>query len=62
MCEARAYVLKDGKEELLLDNVDFLENQGGQVKMLSLFGEEILFKGRLKNLSLVDHKIILEPG
>ncbi|MFZ0450600.1 MAG: CooT family nickel-binding protein [Desulfatiglandaceae bacterium] len=62
MCEATAYVLKDGREELLLENVDFLENRGDQVKMLSLFGEEIVFKGHIKNLSLLDHKILLEAG
>jgi len=62
MCEATAYVLKDGREERLLENVDFLENQGDQVKMLDLFGEEIVFKGRLKSLSLLDHKILLEAG
>ncbi len=62
MCEATAYVLKDGREERLLENVDFLENQGDRVKMLSLFGEKIVFKGRLKRLSLLDHKILLEAG
>ncbi len=62
MCEATAYVLKDGREERLLEDVDFLENQGDQVKLLSLFGEEIVFKGHLKSLSLLDHKIILEAG
>lgn len=62
MCEATAYVLKDGREERLLENVDFLENQGDQVKLLGLFGEKIVFKGRVKSLSLLDHKILLEAG
>lgn len=62
MCEATAYVLREGREELLLENVDFIENQSDKVKMMSLFGEEIVFEGHLRSLSLLDHKIILEAG
>ena len=61
MCESTAYVLKDGKEEVILENVDFLENGEKQVKLVDLFGEEKIVKARIKTLSLVDHKIILEP-
>jgi len=61
MCESNVYILKDGKEELVLESVDVLENQEGQVKLVSMFGEEETIKARVKSLSLVDHKIILEP-
>jgi predicted RNA-binding protein len=61
MCEAAAYILKDGQEELLLESVDLLESGNGEVKMVNIFGERKEFKGRIKLLSLVDHKIILEP-
>ena len=61
MCESNAYILKDGREELVLESVDALENQDGQVKLVSMFGEEEKIKARVKTLSLVDHKIILEP-
>jgi predicted RNA-binding protein len=61
MCESNAYIMKDGREELVLESVDVLENQEGQVKLVSMFGEEEKIKARVKTLSLVDHKIILEP-
>ncbi len=61
MCESNVYILKNGREELVLEGVDVLENQEGQVKLVSMFGEEEKIKARVKNLSLVDHKIILEP-
>lgn len=61
MCESTAYVLKDGKEELVLENVDFLENSEDQVKLVNLFGEEKTIRAKVKTLSLVDHKIVLEP-
>jgi len=60
MCEASAYVIKNGQEELLLDSVDILEDNDGEIKMVNLFGEQKLIRGKIKSLSLVDHKIILE--
>ena len=61
MCESTAYILKDGKEELVLESVDVLENQEGRVKLINIFGEEETIEAKVKTLSLVDHKIILEP-
>ena len=61
MCESTAYILKDGKEEMVLESVDVLENQEGHVKLINMFGEEETIEAKVKTLSLVDHKIILEP-
>ncbi len=61
MCEATAYLLKDGQEELLLESVDQLESGHGEVKIINIFGERKEIKGKIRLLSLVDHKIILEP-
>jgi predicted RNA-binding protein len=60
MCEATAYLLKNGKEEIILEDVDLFEAEEGQIKLVSIFGEEKKVKARIKTLSLVDHKIILE--
>ena len=62
MCEAAAYLLKDGQEELLLESVDQLETGNGEVKMVNIFGEQKEIRAKIKLLSLVDHKIILEPS
>ncbi|MFC1868050.1 CooT family nickel-binding protein [Thermodesulfobacteriota bacterium] len=61
MCEATAYLLREGREEMLLESVDLLEFEDGQIKLVDIFGEEKRVKARVKILSLVDHKIILEP-
>ena len=55
MCQSTAYLLKDGKEELLFEGVDTLENKNGEVKMVNLFGEEKRVRARIKRFSLVDH-------
>lgn len=61
MCESKAYLLKEGKEDLVLESVDFMEEAPGGVRLVNLFGEERVLKARVKRLSLVEHKIILEP-
>jgi predicted RNA-binding protein len=61
MCESKAYILKGGTEDLIVESVETLEVSNGQVKIRSLFGDEHILKARVKTLSLVDHKIVLEP-
>ena len=60
MCQSSAYLEKNGKNELLMEDVDLFESSGDQIKLTNIFGEEINIQARVKNLSLVDHKIILE--
>jgi len=61
MCEATAYLLKDGKEKLLLESIDLFESENGEIRLVNIFGEEKKVRAKVKALSLVDHKIILEP-
>ena len=61
MCESTAYLMKDGREEMLMEGVDVLENLGDEIKMIDIFGDQKKLRARIKSLSLVDHKIILEP-
>jgi predicted RNA-binding protein len=62
MCEANAYLLKDGKEELILEAVDVLENEDNQVRMANIFGEQKIVRGKIRSMSLVNHKILLEES
>ena len=60
MCEANAYLLKDGKEELFLGALDTVEPDDGKLRLTSIFGEQKFIKGKITRLSLVDHKVIIE--
>ena len=60
MCQSSAYIEKEGKNELLMEDVDLFETNGNKIKLVDIFGEEIEVKAAVKNLSLVDHKIILK--
>lgn len=61
MCEATAYLLRDGKEEIIMESVDTLESEANLLKLTNLFGEEKKIRAKIKGFSLVDHKILLEP-
>ncbi|MCI4625279.1 MAG: CooT family nickel-binding protein [Candidatus Magnetoovum sp. WYHC-5] len=61
MCEANAYVYdKDGKEVLYLENVDLIRPEEGKLFLRNLFGEQKFYDGKIKEISLIKHKIILD--
>ena len=61
MCESTAYILKNGEEELFFEDVDALENRNNEIKLVNIFGETKKITAKIKQFSLVDHKILLEP-
>jgi predicted RNA-binding protein len=60
MCEATAYLLKDGQEETIMEGVDILESEDNLLKLTNLYGEKKKLKAKIKKFSLVDHKILIE--
>ncbi len=60
MCEANAYIYKDGSEELYLENVDVMKPEEGKIFLKNLFGEQKVFEGEIREISLLRHKILLE--
>jgi len=62
MCEAHAFMLKDGKEEKILESVDVVEFEDGKVKITSIFGEQKSLNARLKLYDNSKSKILFEPA
>jgi len=60
VCETSAYVIQDGKEELILENVNELHKEGDTIKMINLFGDQKVLEAQIKMISFIDNKIILE--
>ena len=61
MCEANAYFFRDDKEELILNSVDLVKPQeDGGYLLVDIFGTQKVIKCKLKEMNLVDHKIIFE--
>jgi predicted RNA-binding protein len=62
MCEAHAYILRNGQEVKLLENVDQVEVEGDEIKMVNIFGEQKILKARIKSYNNTDSKIVLEDA
>ena len=60
MCEATAYLLKNGQEELLLSAVDVIEPEGDGLRLVSIFGEQKVVRADFYRFNLMNHKIILK--
>lgn len=61
MCEASAFLLKDGQEELVLESVDEVTPEGDkEFRLINIFGEQKIIKAKLKSMNLVSHKILFE--
>jgi predicted RNA-binding protein len=60
MCEANAYLVKDGKEELILEDISLLRPDKEEIYLQNIFGEQKKIKARIKEMNLIDHRILLE--
>ncbi len=60
MCEAHAFVLKDGEEKKLLENVDKVEMDGDVITIVNIFGEQRILKGKMRSYNNTERKILLE--
>ena len=60
MCDVNAYIIKDGKEELYLENVNIATLKEGRIFLRNLFGEQKIFEGVIREFSLPGHRLILE--
>ncbi|MCX7842166.1 MAG: CooT family nickel-binding protein [Clostridia bacterium] len=61
MCEANVYLMdEDGKESLLLEMVDKVKPEKGRIVLENIFGQQKIVKAKIKEMALVEHKILLE--
>jgi predicted RNA-binding protein len=60
MCEANAYIIRDGEEELVMEAVDKIEPEDDGLRLVNVFGDQKFLRARIDALSLVNHKIFLK--
>ncbi len=61
MCDLNAYVRNNGREELVLESVNLIRSEGGEVVLRNLFGEEKRVAGEVREVSLTKNRVIVEP-
>lgn len=61
MCEANVYIIdKQGNEKLLLESVDKILPVDGMIEMENIFSQRKTVKARIKEMALVEHRIVIE--
>lgn len=61
MCEANAYWGNEESEELIMESVDLVEQEGKDTwRLVGIFGDQKTIKGRIRKMALVNHKIYFE--
>lgn len=62
MCESHAYLVRDGKAELYMENVTSLVVEDGWLRLTDLLGDEARIDARVQQIDFTDHRILLEPA
>ena len=62
MCESAAYVLKNNNLERVMDNVVSVDPYEGKLYLTDLLGEQKIIDGEIKEIRLMDHKIIIKES
>ncbi len=62
MCESKVFLKKDGKEELVMEDVVRIEVNGERVKMFDIFGEMKEVRGKIVLMDMSSHVVVIESG
>jgi predicted RNA-binding protein len=62
MCEANAYIKNNGQEELFMESVDVIEPYEDGLKLVDIFGRQKFIKAKIKDMTLLNHRILLEEN
>lgn len=61
MCEANAYMVENEENKLIMESVDTIDPEGENTwRLVGIFGDQAIVKGKIKKMSLVDHTILFE--
>lgn len=60
MCESTAYLVKSDGLEKIMENVVYMKPENGKVFLADLLGEQKIVNGEVKEIRLIDHKILIE--
>ena len=60
MCDTNLYLVRQGQEELFMENIDMIQQKGDDLVLRDMFGEEKKVKARFREANLLKHRIVLE--
>ncbi|MBN1288324.1 MAG: CooT family nickel-binding protein [Actinobacteria bacterium] len=61
MCEAIVFVVKDGKQEKIMEDVVTVYPEGDKLILTDIFGEQRIISASINKVDLIGHEIFLNP-
>ena len=59
MCEMNAYLVADGNEEEVMQDVAVISVAGESITLTDILGQQKTLQARIRELKLLEHKIYL---
>ncbi|MBW1971622.1 MAG: CooT family nickel-binding protein [Deltaproteobacteria bacterium] len=60
MCEVKVYLNKNGKEELVMEDVGLIEPKGNKIDIQDIFGDKKSVKGEIIQINLLTNKVFIK--
>jgi len=60
MCQSRVVTVRGGQEEVVMDDVVTVRPQDDHLFLQDLYGRQKLIRARIKELQLMDHRVVIE--
>lgn len=60
MCLSKAYLIKNGKEELILDSVCNVRMEEGKIVLYDIIGETSSVRGIIQDVDLIRNTIMIQ--
>ncbi|MDX2455270.1 CooT family nickel-binding protein [Desulfosarcina sp.] len=61
MCDINVFVIKNGGEEKVLENVDLIEEVADGMRLVNIFGEERKLKAKMIRFDNSAKRMIFQP-
>jgi predicted RNA-binding protein len=61
MCDVNIFVVNNGIEEMVLENVDLIEAVDDGMRLVNIFGEEKTLKARMIRFNNSDKRMVFQP-
>ncbi len=60
MCEMNAYLVADGNEEEVMQDVAVISVEGESITLTDILGQQKTLQAKIRELKLLEHKIYLD--
>ncbi len=61
MCDVNVFVINNGVEERVLENVDLIEAVDDGMRLVNIFGEEKTLKATMIRYNNTDKRMVFQP-